>query len=148
MLKDRAVAEQTKGGAQARTAITPTRDEDYAQWYQAVVRDADVAEMSHVRGCMVIKPWGYGVWEQLQKTLDREIKRAGAVNAYFPLFIPLSYLEREAAHVEGFAKERAVVTPPRLESREGRLVPPAELAEPLIVRPTSETIIGESMADW
>jgi prolyl-tRNA synthetase len=141
------VAEQKQGGQQ-RTAITPTRDEDYAQWYQAVVRDADVAEMSHVRGCMVIKPWGYGIWEQLQRTLDREIKRAGAVNAYFPLFIPLSYLEREAAHVEGFAKEMAVVTHHRLEAREGKLVPTGELAEPLIVRPTSETIIGESMADW
>ncbi|MFL5381600.1 MAG: proline--tRNA ligase [Longimicrobiaceae bacterium] len=144
MLKDRAVAEEKK----QRTAITPTRDEDYAQWYQAVVRDADVAEMSHVRGCMVIKPWGYGIWEQLQRTLDREIKRTGAVNAYFPLFIPLSYLEREAAHVEGFAKEMAVVTHHRLEAREGKLVPAGELAEPLIVRPTSETIIGESMADW
>jgi prolyl-tRNA synthetase len=142
------VAEQTKGAVAQRTAITPTRDEDYAQWYQAVVRDADVAEMSHVRGCMVIKPWGYGIWEQLQRTLDREIKRAGAVNAYFPLFIPLSYLEREAAHVEGFAKEMAVVTHHRLEAREGKLVPTGELAEPLIVRPTSETIIGESMADW
>lgn len=142
------MAEQTKGGQQARTAITPTRDEDYARWYQAVVRDADVAEMSHVRGCMVIKPWGYGIWEQLQKTLDRQIKGAGAVNAYFPLFIPLSYLEREAAHVEGFAKEMAVVTHHRLEARDGKLVPTGELAEPLIVRPTSETIIGESMADW
>ncbi|HEX9935621.1 MAG TPA: proline--tRNA ligase [Longimicrobium sp.] len=143
------MAEKTKGGQQqARTAITPTRDEDYAQWYQAVVRDADVAEMSHVRGCMVIKPWGYGIWEQLQRTLDRNIKGAGAVNAYFPLFIPLSYLEREAAHVEGFAKEMAVVTHHRLEARDGKLVPTGELAEPLIVRPTSETIIGESMADW
>ena len=142
------VAEQKKGGAAPRTAITPTREEDYAQWYQAVVRDADVAEMSHVRGCMVIKPWGYGIWEQMQRTLDREIKKAGAVNAYFPLFIPLSYLEREAAHVEGFAKEMAVVTHHRLESRDGKLVPTGELEEPLIVRPTSETIIGESMADW
>ena len=71
------MAEQTKGGTAVRTAITPTRDEDYAQWYQAVVRDADVAEMSHVRGCMVIKPTGYGIWEQVQRTLDREIKRAG-----------------------------------------------------------------------
>jgi prolyl-tRNA synthetase len=131
-----------------RTAIQPTRAEDYAQWYQAVVRDADVAEMSHVRGCMVIKPWGYGVWEKLQATLDRHIKAAGAVNAYFPLFIPLSYLEREAAHVEGFAKEMAVVTHHRLEARDGKLVPTGELAEPLIVRPTSETIIGESMASW
>ncbi|HEU4453680.1 MAG TPA: proline--tRNA ligase [Longimicrobium sp.] len=138
--------QQTK--AAPRTAIQPTRDEDYAQWYQAVVRDADVAEMSHVRGCMVIKPWGYGIWEQLQRTLDREIKKAGAVNAYFPLFIPLSYLEREAAHVEGFAKEMAVVTHHRLEARDGKLVPTGELAEPLIVRPTSETIIGESMSSW
>ncbi|HEX2203474.1 MAG TPA: proline--tRNA ligase [Longimicrobium sp.] len=138
------MAQETK----ARTAIQPTREEDYAQWYQAVVRDADVAEMSHVRGCMVIKPWGYGVWEKLQQTLDRNIKAAGAVNAYFPLFIPLSYLEREAAHVEGFAKEMAVVTHHRLEARDGKLVPTGELAEPLIVRPTSETIIGESMASW
>ena len=141
------MAQQTKAAA-PRTAIQPTRDEDYAQWYQAVVRDADVAEMSHVRGCMVIKPWGYGIWEQLQRTLDREIKKAGAVNAYFPLFIPLSYLEREAAHVEGFAKEMAVVTHHRLEARDGKLVPTGELAEPLIVRPTSETIIGESMSSW
>src|SRR3954462_11342027 len=148
MLKDRAVAEQTKSPQQQRTAITPTRDEDYAQWYQAVVRDADVAEMSHVRDCMGNTPWDYGIWEQVQRTLDREIKRAGAVNAYFPLFIPLSYLEREAAHVEGFAKEMAVVTPHRLEARDGKLVPTGELAEPLIVRPTSETIIGESMAEW
>ena len=131
-----------------RTAIQPTRAEDYSQWYQAVVRDADVAEMSHVRGCMVIKPWGYGIWERLQQTLDRHIKAAGAVNAYFPLFIPLSYLEREAAHVEGFAKEMAVVTHHRLEARDGKLVPTGELAEPLIVRPTSETIIGESMKSW
>jgi prolyl-tRNA synthetase len=137
--------QQTKAKA---TAIQPTRNEDYAQWYQAVVRDADVAEMSHVRGCMVIKPWGYGIWEQIQRTLDRHLKAAGAVNAYFPLFIPLSYIESEAAHVEGFAKEMAVVTHHRLEAKNGKLVPAAELAEPLIVRPTSETIIGKSMAQW
>ncbi len=134
--------------APRKTAIQPTRTEDYPQWYQSVVRDADVAEMSHVRGCMVIKPWGYGIWETLQKTLDVRIKAAGARNAYFPLFIPLSYIEREAKHVEGFAKEMAVVTHHRLELRDGRLVPTGELTEPLVVRPTSETIIGESFSSW
>jgi prolyl-tRNA synthetase len=130
------------------SAISPRRDEDYPEWYQQVVRAADLAENSSVRGCMVIKPWGYGVWENLQRHLDRRIKETGHSNAYFPLFIPLSYLEKEASHVEGFAKECAVVTHHRLEARDGKLVPTGELEEPLVVRPTSETIIGESFAKW
>ena len=126
-----------------RTAISPTREEDYAEWYQQVVRTAELAENSPVRGCMVIKPWGYQLWENIRNALDRMFKDTGHVNAYFPLFIPLSYLEREAEHVKGFAKECAVVTHHRLEiGQGGGLVPAGELDEPLVVRPTSETIIG------
>ncbi len=131
-----------------KTAITPTRVEDYPEWYQQVIKAADMAENSVVRGCMVIKPWGYGIWENIQKELDGMIKATGHENAYFPLFIPLSFLEKEAEHVEGFAKECAVVTHHRLELKEGKLVPAGELEEPLIVRPTSETIIGESFSKW
>ena len=134
--------------AKDETAISPTRAEDYAEWYQQVVKAADLAENSPVRGCMVIKPWGYGIWENLQRELDQRIKATGHENAYFPIFIPLSFLEKEAAHVEGFAKECAVVTHHRLEERNGKLVPTGELEEPLIVRPTSETIIGESFKRW
>lgn len=129
-------------------AITPTREADYPEWFQQVVKAADMAENSPVRGCMVIKPWGYGLWENIQRQLDDRIKRTGHQNAYFPLFIPLSYLEKEAKHVEGFAKECAVVTHHRLEEKEGKLVPTGELEEPLIVRPTSELIIGESFSRW
>jgi prolyl-tRNA synthetase len=133
----------------AKTGISPTRAEDFAQWFQSVVRDAEVAELDHVRGAMVIRPWGYGIWELMQRALDDEIKETGAVNAYFPLFIPLSYFEEEAKHVEGFAKEMAVVTHHRLEQGpDGHLHPAAELPEPLVVRPTSETIIGRSFAKW
>jgi prolyl-tRNA synthetase len=141
-----------KGKAEApRTAITPTRGEDYAEWYQQVVRAADLAETSPVRGCMVIKPWGYAIWENMQRELDVMFKATGHKNAYFPLFIPKSFLEKEAAHVEGFAKECAVVTHHRLiEGPEGGLIvdPDAKLEEPLIVRPTSETIIGAMFASW
>lgn len=133
---------------EAKNAITPTRQQDYPEWYQQVIRAADLAENSSVRGCMVIKPWGYGVWERIQQELDRRIKDSGHENAYFPLFIPLSFMEREAAHVEGFAKECAVVTHYRLEARDGNLVPAGELEEPLVVRPTSETIIGDSFSRW
>ncbi len=134
---------------QPKTAITPTRAEDYPEWYQQVVRQADLAEPSPVRGCMVIKPWGYALWENIQRTLDDVFKATGHRNAYFPLFIPLSFLEKEAAHVEGFAKECAVVTHHRLEAKaDGRLVPTAPLEEPLVVRPTSETIIGAMFAKW
>ena len=134
---------------QKRTAITPTREENYPEWYQQVVRAAELAETSAVRGCMVIKPWGYALWENIRGGLDKMFKATGHENAYFPLFIPLSYLEKEAEHVEGFAKECAVVTHHRLEQNsEGKLIPAGELEEPLVVRPTSETIIGESFAKW
>jgi prolyl-tRNA synthetase len=134
-----------------KSAINPRRDQDYPAWYQEVVREADLAEPSDVRGCMVIKPWGYGIWENIQRVLDRMFKATGHKNAYFPLFIPLSYLAKEAEHVEGFAKECAVVTHHRLEAAPGgglRPAPGAQLAEPLVVRPTSETIIGASFAKW
>ena len=135
--------------AATRTAISPTRTENYPEWYQQVVRAADLAELSPVRGCMVIKPWGYALWENMQRALDGMFKATGHVNAYFPLFIPLRYLEREAEHVEGFAKECAVVTHHRLEPGEdGGLVPAGKLDEPYVVRPTSETIIGETYAKW
>jgi len=130
-------------------AISPTRAEDYPEWYQQVVRAADLAEVSPVRGCMVIKPWGYAIWENIQRILDGRFKETGHVNAYFPLFIPKSFLEKEAEHVEGFAKECAVVTHHRLEEGpEGGLVPAGELDEPLVVRPTSETIIGAMFSKW
>jgi prolyl-tRNA synthetase len=131
--------------------ISPARSEDFPAWFQAVVKEAEVAELAHVRGSMVIRPWGYAIWELMQAELDRQIKRSGAQNAYFPLFIPLSYFEAEAKHVEGFAKEMAVVTHHRLEqdpSDPEKLRPGGELAEPLVVRPTSETIIGKSFAKW
>jgi prolyl-tRNA synthetase len=131
-----------------QTAITPTRADDYPEWYQQVVKAADLAETSPVRGCMVIRPWGYGIWERMQRELDDRIKATGHENAYFPLFIPLSFLEKEATHVAGFAKECAVVTHHRLEEKGGKLIPTAPLDEPLIVRPTSETIIGESFSRW
>ncbi len=134
---------------QQKTAISPTRSENYAEWYQQVVRAADMAETSPVRGCMVIKPWGMTLWENIQRGLDSMFKATGHVNAYFPLFIPLSFLEKEAEHVEGFAKECAVVTHHRLESGpDGGLVPASPLEEPLVVRPTSETIIGAAYAKW
>lgn len=131
-----------------QTAISPSRAQDFPEWFQQVIKAADMAENSPVRGCMVIKPWGYAIWEHIQRQLDERIKATGHENAYFPLFIPLSYLEKEAAHVEGFAKECAVITHHRLEEKNGRLVPTGELEEPLIVRPTSETIIGESFSRW
>ena len=139
--------------AKPQTAITPTREDNYAEWYQQVVRAGDLAENSPVRGCMVIKPWGYALWENFQRVLDGMFKATGHRNAYFPLFIPLSFLEKEAQHVEGFAKECAVVTHHRLQAGtkpDGRpgLVPAGELDEPLVVRPTSETIIGASFAKW
>ncbi len=132
-----------------KTAISPTRSEDYPEWYQQVIRGADLAENSPVRGCMVIKPWGYRLWENMQRALDDMFKATGHQNAYFPLFIPMSFLEKEAEHVEGFAKECAVVTHHRLEPNgQGGLRPAGPLEEPLIVRPTSETIIGATYAKW
>ena len=132
-----------------RNAISPTREENYPEWYQQVVKAADLAENTPVRGCMVIKPWGYGIWENIRDSLDTMFKDTGHKNAYFPLFIPKSFLQREAEHVDGFAKECAVVTHSRLEAdSDGILQPAGELDEPLIVRPTSETIIGELFARW
>ena len=109
--------------AAVKTAVSPTRQEDFPEWYQQVVRAADLAENSEVRGCMVIKPWGYGIWEQMQDQLDTHFKATGHVNAYFPLLIPLSYLEKEAEHAEGFATECAVV-------RESRNISPRALHHP------------------
>jgi prolyl-tRNA synthetase len=128
------------------------RDENYAQWYNDLVIKADLAENSVVRGCMVIKPYGYAIWEKIQAQLDRMFKATGHVNAYFPLFIPKSFFSKEARHVEGFAKECAIVTHYRLkkdESGEGLMVDPAaKLEEELIIRPTSETIIWNSYKNW
>ena len=135
--------------ANTKTAITPRREEDFPEWYQQVIRAAELAEPSDVRGCMVIRPWGYGIWENMQRQLDGMFRATGHRNAYFPLFIPLSYFAREAEHVEGFAKECAVVTHTRLEAdADGKLKPGSPLTEPLVVRPTSETIIGASYAKW
>jgi prolyl-tRNA synthetase len=129
-----------------------SRSENYSQWYNDLVIKADLAENSSVRGCMVIKPYGYAIWEKIQSELDRKFKETGHVNAYFPLFIPKSYLSREAEHVEGFAKECAVVTHHRLKADpegNGLIVDPeAKLEEELIVRPTSETIIWSTYKNW
>jgi len=132
-------------------ALPVTREADFSAWYQSVISEADLAEESGVRGCMVIRPWGYGIWERIQRLLDDRIKATGHENCYFPLFIPLSYFEKEAEHVEGFAKEMAVVTHHRLVSDgKGGLMPDptAKLEEPLVVRPTSETVIGTAFARW
>lgn len=128
-----------------------SRSEDYSKWYNELVVKADLAENSAVRGCMVIKPYGYAIWEKMQAELDRMFKETGHQNAYFPLFIPKSFLSKEAAHVEGFAKECAVVTHYRLKNDEnGNIVvdPDAKLEEELIVRPTSETIIWDTYRKW
>ncbi|HDQ34821.1 MAG TPA: proline--tRNA ligase, partial [Chloroflexi bacterium] len=117
--------------------LTPQGD-DFSKWYNEIVQKADLADYSPVRGCMVIKPYGYTLWERIKEELDRRFKETGHVNAYFPLFIPMSFLEKEAEHVEGFSPELAVVT-----HGGGK-----ELEEPLVVRPTSETIIGHMYAKW
>src|SRR5580698_4741816 len=117
--------------------VTP-QSEDFSAWYNELVLKAELADRAPVRGAMVIRPYGYGIWELLQSQLDRRFKETGHVNAYFPLFIPMSYLQREAEHVEGFSPELAVVTHAGGE----------ELEEPLVVRPTSETVIGEMYSRW
>ena len=131
--------------------LTP-RSVSYSQWYQDLVIKADLAENSAVRGCMVIKPYGYAIWEKMQRILDDKFKETGHSNAYFPLFIPKSFLSKEAEHVEGFAKECAVVTHYRLKTNHdgtGVVVDPeAKLEEELIVRPTSETIIWNTYRNW
>ncbi|MCS7028047.1 MAG: proline--tRNA ligase [Bacteroidia bacterium] len=131
--------------------LTP-RSQDFSQWYNQLIQEAELAEHSPVKGCMVIKPYGYAIWEQMQNTLDKMFKETGHVNAYFPIFIPKSFLSKEAQHVEGFAKECAVVTHYRLKNDpEGKGViidPEAKLEEELIVRPTSETIIWSTYKNW
>ena len=127
-----------------------TRAEDFSKWYNDLVAKADLAEHSAVRGCMVIKPNGYAIWEKMQQALDKMFKDTGHVNAYFPLFIPKSFFSKEASHVDGFAKECAVVTHYRLKNVDGEIVvdPDAKLEEELIVRPTSETIIWHTYRGW
>ena len=125
-----------------------TREQNYPEWYQNVVTEADMAENSASPGCMVIKPWGYGIWERIRDVLDEKIKETGHENCYFPMFIPLSFFQKEAEHVEGFAKEMAIVTHSRLENKEGKLTPASPLDEPLVVRPTSETIIADCFSKW
>ncbi|HVM61761.1 MAG TPA: proline--tRNA ligase [Verrucomicrobiae bacterium] len=136
--------------APADTASVTPRATDYAQWYLDVIKRADLAEHSPVRGCMVIKPHGYAIWEKMQRELDDRFKATGHVNAYFPLFIPLSFLTREEQHAAGFAKECAVVTHHRLKSIDGEVVvdPESKLEEPLVIRPTSETIIWAQYKSW
>jgi prolyl-tRNA synthetase len=138
--------EQPGGG---KETITP-RAQDYAQWYLDVIKRAGLAEHSAVRGCMVIKPHGYAIWEKMQRELDDRFKATGHVNAYFPLFIPLSLLTKEEQHAAGFAKECAVVTHYRLKSVDGKVVvdPESKLEEPLIIRPTSEAIIWSQYKTW
>jgi len=132
--------------------VLTTKEENYSQWYNDLVAKADLAENSAVRGCMVIKPYGYAIWEKMQAQLDKMFKETGHVNAYFPLFIPKSFFSKEAAHVEGFAKECAIVTHYRLKNDpngKGLIVDPdAKLEEELIVRPTSETIIWSTYKNW
>jgi prolyl-tRNA synthetase len=132
-----------------KTAITPTRAENYPEWYQQVIKAADLAEVSPVRGCMIIKPWGWAIWENIQRILDEKFKATGHKNLYFPLMIPISFMQKEADHIEGFAKECAVVTHHRLaKGEDGKLVPASPLEEPYILRPTSETIIGDAFSRW
>jgi len=131
-------------------ALRVRQQDDFSGWYQAAVRGADLAEDSGVRGCMIIKPWGMGIWDRIRHTLGARIRETGHDDYYFPLLIPLSHFQSEAEHVEGFAKEMAVVTHHRVKPIDGRLQPdPAsQLEEPLIIRPTSETIIGSAMSKW
>jgi len=128
--------------------IKKLRKDNYPEWYQCVVAESDMAENSSSPGCMVIKPWGYGIWERIRDVFDEKIKSTDHENCYFPMFIPLSFFQKEAEHVDGFAKEMAVVTHSRLASENGKLKPSSELDEPLIVRPTSETIIADSFSKW
>ena len=149
MAKDPTTTKKNAKKHEENIGITVKKSEDVAEWYQQVCLRGELAEYAPVKGCMIIKPWGYAIWENIQRLLDARFKETGHVNAYFPLFIPLSFLEKEAQHVEGFAKECAVVTHHRLEKgKDGKLVPAGELEEPLIVRPTSEMIIGHMFAKW
>lgn len=137
-----------------KNAIAPTRAEDFPEWYQQVIKGADLAENSETRGCMVIKPWGYALWEGVREYLDKRFKETGHENAYFPLLIPIAHLEKEAEHAEGFATECAVVTHHRLEAKKDeatgktKMIPSGKLTEPYVIRPTSETIIGSAFSRW
>lgn len=134
---------------QKKNALSVTRAEDYSKWYLEVVKMAELAENSPVRGCMTIKPWGLGIWENIKTEFDKHFKARGVQNAYFPLLIPLDYMQREADHVEGFAMESAIVTHSRLEkNEEGKLIPAGKLEEPFLIRPTSEMVIGEAFSRW
>ncbi len=133
-----------------KTAITPTRAENFSEWYQNLIVAADLAENSPVRGCMTVKPYGWAIWELMRDEMDKRIKACGVQNANFPLLIPIEFFNKEAEHVAGFAKEAAVVTHYRLKMIDGTLQPDpdSKLTEPYIIRPTSETIIGEAMSRW
>ncbi len=133
-----------------KTAITPTRAENFSEWYQNLITAADLAENAPVRGCMTIKPYGWAIWELMRDEMDRRIKACGVQNAQFPLLIPINFFNREAEHVAGFAKEAAVVTHYRLKMIDGTLQPDPDsrLTEPYVIRPTSETIIGDAMSRW
>ena len=133
-----------------KTAITPTRAENFSEWYQNLITAADLAENAPVRGCMTIKPYGWAIWELMRDELDKRIKTQGVQNAQFPLLIPINFFNKEAEHVAGFAKEAAVVTHYRLKAIDGVLQPDpdSKLTEPYIIRPTSETIIGDAMSRW
>lgn len=149
VIQNRCSMNSTTSKHALKTAITPTRAEDYPEWYQQVIKAADLAEVSPVRGCMIIKPWGYALWENIKEIFDGQLKATGHKNLYFPLLIPVSFLEKEAEHIEGFAKECAVVTHHRLEKNEkGKLIPAGKLEDPYIIRPTSETIVGEAYSRW
>jgi len=142
--------EKTEFFIMSKTAITPTRNENFSEWYQNVIAAADLAENSPSAGSMTLKPYGWAIWELMQSELDKRIKANGVQNVQFPTLIPLEYFNREAEHVEGFAKESMIVTHHRLKMIDGRLQPDPEskLTEPYIMRPTSETIIGEAMSRW
>lgn len=144
------VLNMTSAKKAMKPALSVTRESDFPKWFQEVVKEADLAETSQVKGCMVLKPDGFALWEQVQQQFDPMLKSLGVKNAAFPLFIPLEYFQREAEHAEGFATEVAVVTHRRLvkDKESGLLTPSAPLEEPLVVRPTSEMIIGDSMSRW
>lgn len=129
-------------------ALQNLRSGNYPEWFQNIIVAADLAELSATPGCMVIKSWGLGIWERIRFILNEKIKETGHENCYFPLFIPLSFFQKEADHVDGFAKEMAIVTHSRLTTKDGKLVPDSPLDEPLAVRPTSETIIADSFSKW
>lgn len=133
-----------------KTAITPTRAENFSEWYQNLIVAADLAENAPVRGCMTIKPYGWAIWELMRDEMDKRIKAHGVQNVQFPLLIPINFFNKEAEHVAGFAKEAAVVTHYRLKAVDGVLQPDpdSELTEPYVIRPTSETIIGDAMSRW